>query len=45
MIFFNYCPLIYKINAIKTLLHRAYKLSSKYLNFAEELEYLRDFFL
>ena len=40
----SYCPLIYKINTIKTLLHRAYKLSSNYVNFTQEVEYLRNFF-
>ena len=43
MNFLSYCPSTYKINAIKTLLHRAYKLSSNYLNFTEEVEYLRNF--
>ena len=44
MNFLNYCPLINKINTIKTLLHRAYKLSSNYLNFTQEVEYLRNLF-
>ena len=44
MNFLSYCPLIYKINTIKTLLHRAYKLSSNYLNFTQEVEYLRNLF-
>ena len=35
MYFLSYCPLIYKINAIKTLLHRAYNSS---------IEHLRNFF-
>ena len=42
--FLSYCPIIYKINTIKTLLHRAYKLSSNYLNFTQEVEYLRNLF-
>ena len=45
MNFLSYCPLIYNINAIKTLLHRSYKLSSNYLNSTEEEGYLRNFSL
>ena len=37
--FLSYCS--YKINAIKILHHRAYEFSSHYLNFTEEVEYLR----
>ena len=33
------------MNAIKTLLHRAYSLSSSYLSFHKELEFLKSFFL
>ena len=44
MNFLSYCPLIYKINTIKTLLHRAYKLPSNYLNFTQEVEYLRNLY-
>ena len=44
MNYLSYCPLIYKINTFKTLLHRAYKLSSNYLNFTQEVEYLRNLF-
>jgi hypothetical protein len=43
--FFSYAPLKYKVNAIKTLLHRAYYLSSSFLNFSNEIEFLRNFFI
>jgi len=42
--FSSYCPLTYKINAIKTLIYRAYHLSSSYLNFNKEIVFLREFF-
>jgi hypothetical protein len=44
MSFFSHTPLKYKINNIKTLLHRAYKLSSSYLTLHQEIEFLRNFF-
>ena len=42
--FYSYCPIMFKINAIKTLLHRAYSVSSGYLNFTHEIAFLRLFF-
>ena len=42
--FFSYCPMKHKINSIKTLIHRAYYLSSNYQYFATEIDYLKNFF-
>jgi hypothetical protein len=42
--FFSFCPFKYKINAIKTLIHRAYKLTSNFTLFHNELEFLRNYF-
>lgn len=41
---FSFCPSIYKYNSIKTLINRAYSLSSTYLGFHHEIEFLRDYF-
>ena len=41
---FSFCPIIYKINSIKTLLYRAYDLTSSYLNFHKEINFLRNYF-
>lgn len=43
--FFSYVPTKFKINAIRTLLHRAYHLTSSYLALSDELDFLRNFFL
>ena len=42
--FFSFCPYIFKINALKTLLHRAHHLSSNYSLFNDEMCYLKTFF-
>ena len=42
--FLSACSFKYKINGISTLIHRAYNLSSSYLEFHEEVEFLRQFF-
>ena len=42
--FFSYCSFSFKINSIRTLLHRAFTLSSSYLDFHNEVIYLKDFF-
>ena len=42
--FYSYCPILYKINSIKTLLHRAYQLSSNCRFFTDEIDYLKMFF-
>ena len=42
--FFSFDPIIYKINAVKTLIHRAYHISSSYINFNKEIEFLVHFF-
>ena len=42
--FFSYCSHKFKINAIKTLLYRAYHLSSTYKLFHNEIEFLKKFF-
>lgn len=43
--YFSYIPFLYKLNAIKTLLYRAYHLSSNYEFFHAELMYLQNFFI
>ena len=42
--FISFIPYIYKINSIHTLLQRAYSVSSSYVNFHAEIEYLKDYF-
>ena len=44
MSFFSHTPLKYKINNIKTLIYRAYNLSSSLFAFHQEIEFLRIFF-
>ena len=43
--FFSFCPLVYKLNAIKTLVHGAYHLTSSYDFFASEVDYLKTFIM
>lgn len=43
--YFSYTPFLYKLNAIKTLLYRAYHLSSNYQLFHNELMFLKNFFI
>jgi len=43
--FFSFTPMLYKLNSIKTLLYRAYTLSSSYINFHLEIEFLRQYFV
>ena len=42
--FYSFVPFMYKINAIFTLVHRAFQLSSNYHLLHVELNYLRNFF-
>ena len=42
--FFSYCSHKFKINAIRTLLYRAYHLSSTYDYFHREIDFLQNFF-
>src|SRR5215469_8220962 len=42
--FFSHSPLIFKINAVKTLLFRAFYLTSSYASMHDEFEYLKRFF-
>ena len=42
--FHSFVPLLFKINSIKTLLHRAYNICSTWKNFHEEIERLRRYF-
>ena len=42
--YFSYVPLIYKINAIKSLIHRAYHLYSNFNLFNSEIENLNQYF-
>ena len=43
--FFSYCDLKFKLGAIRTLLHRAYHLSSTYMTFDKEITFLKNFFI
>lgn len=43
--FHSFTPFIYKLNSIKTLIYRSYHLSSTYLNFHNDIEFLKNFFL
>ena len=42
--FFSFSPLIYKINAIKTLVHRGFSISSTYFKMHLEFESIRNLF-
>ena len=42
--FYSTCFFNFKLNSIRTLLHRAYSLSSGWLNFHKEVEFLREYF-
>ena len=42
--FFSYCHFNFKINAIKTLLHRAFLISSTYSSFHNEITFLKKYF-
>lgn len=42
--YFSCTPMKYKLNSVRTLIHRAYILSSSYFNFDKETRFLRDFF-
>ena len=42
--FLSFIPINFKINGIKTLIHRAFYLTSNYINFHNEIEYLQTFF-
>ena len=42
--FLSACYMKYKLNTFKTFFHRAYKLTSNYLNFHKEIIYLENFF-
>ena len=44
MNFLSFEPMIYKINAIRTLIYRAYHLCSNYLTFDKEILFLFNFF-
>ena len=37
-------PILYKLNAVRTLIYRAYHLSSTYINFNNEIKFLKTFF-
>ena len=42
--FFSHCPKIFKLNAINTLIYRAYNLCSNFNVFHDEMEFLVNFF-
>ena len=43
--FFSFTPFIYKLNCIRTLIYRAYHLSSSYCKFDQEITFLRNYFI
>ena len=43
--FFSHCYSIFKSNSCKTLLSRAYSLSSSWIKFHEEISFLRNYFI
>ena len=43
--FYSFTPFKYKINSIKTLISRGYKLCSNWQSFNEEMEYLCNYFV
>ena len=43
--FFSYCSYKFKINSIKTLIHRAYNLTSTYSLFHDEVNFLKQYFI
>ena len=42
--FYSFCPEIYKINSCKTLITRAYKICSNWVNFSQEMKVLEKYF-
>ena len=42
---YSYVPLLYKINAAKTLIHRAYHLSSNYILFSQEIKIVENYLI
>ena len=42
--FYSFCFHNFKLNSIKTLVHRAYNISSNYFLFHLELEFLKQYF-
>ena len=42
--YFSFIPNVFKINAVRALIHRAYHLSSSFSNFQIEIDFLRNFF-
>ena len=45
MSFFSYCPLKFKINAISTLLHRAYHICSSFSIIHSEFDFIKKYFI
>ena len=43
--FFSYCPIDFKLNSCKTLLFRAFTICSNWLNFHDEMVFLRNYFI
>jgi len=42
--FYSFMPIQFKLNAVHTMLHRAYAISSSYIAFHYELDFLKKFF-
>ena len=42
--YFSFCSFLFKVNAIKTLIHRAYRISSNYFKMNEEFDFLLKYF-
>jgi len=43
--YFSFCPNIFKINSLKTLINRAYVICSSYDNFHKEISFLKSYFV
>ena len=43
--YFRYVPLLYKINTVKTFIHRVYHLSSNYILFSQETKIIQYYFI
>ena len=43
--FLSFCPKLYKINSVKTLINRAYNICSNFVQFDKEMKFLCNYFL
>ena len=42
--YFSFCSFLFKVNAIKTLIHRAFRISSNYFKMNDEFDFLPKYF-